>query len=250
MACCNSFTEHETILEADSCIPCAGGYVVGVENGVMRSLTAEEEAEFQRVHYAPRTDKPPLEAMRAAPAEAAVSDSRYAIMTRIRVGDRWTWATWMCFQTYAQAAAHARGGNKVVRFRSPEWTALWQQTEAAPPLVINAPRESIPARGEGETLGDFVLRFLSAYGFDQHAEPIPNVKRRMTNAEMIDLVLSRLSESEERELERMHAEDKHALLESLGNQFRTVLTPKAGATDSGTGGQSSSGRAKDTVSLL
>jgi hypothetical protein len=122
--------EHETIVEADSCIPCAGGYVVGVENGVMRSLTAEEEAEFQRVHYAPRTDKPPLEAMRAAPAEAAVSNSRYAIMTRIRVGDRWTWATWMCFQTYAQAVAHAREGNKVVRFRSPEWAALRHQTDA------------------------------------------------------------------------------------------------------------------------
>src|SRR5438128_1161173 len=27
----------------------AGGYVVGVENGVMRSLTAEEEAEFQKL---------------------------------------------------------------------------------------------------------------------------------------------------------------------------------------------------------
>ena len=64
--------EHETIAEADSCIPCAGGYVVGVENGVMRSLTAEEEEEFQRVHYAPRTDKPPLDAIPAAPAEAAV----------------------------------------------------------------------------------------------------------------------------------------------------------------------------------
>ncbi len=42
--------EHETIVEADSCIPCASGSVVAVENGVMRSLTAEEEAEFQRVH--------------------------------------------------------------------------------------------------------------------------------------------------------------------------------------------------------
>src|SRR5208337_3091453 len=231
--------EHETIVEADSCIPCAGGYVVGVENGVMRSLTAEEEAEFQCVHYAPHTDKPPLDAMRAAPAEAAASDSRYAIMTRIRVGDRWTWATWMCFQTYAQAAAHAREGNKVVRFRSPEWVALRQQTEAASPLVINAPRESIPAIGEGETLVEFVLRFLSAYGLDQHAEPIPDVKHGVSNTAMIDLVLSRLSESETSELERMYAEDKHALLEALGNQFRTVLTPKAGATDSKTGSQSS-----------
>jgi hypothetical protein len=241
--------EHETIVEAHSCIPCAGGYVVGVENNVMRSLTAEEEAEFQRVRYAPRTDKPPLDAMRAAPAEAAASDSRYATMTRIRVGDRWTWATWMCFQTYAQAVAHARGSNKVVHFLSSEWAALRQQTEAASPIVINVPRESIHARSKGETLVEFVLRFLSAYGFAQHAEPIPNVKHRVINTEMIGLVLSRLSESQERELERMYAEDKHALLEALGNQFRTVLTLKAGPTDGGTGGQSS-GRAKDTVSPL
>jgi hypothetical protein len=47
--------KHETIGEADSCIRCAGGYVVGVKNGVMRHLTAEEESEFQRVHYLART---------------------------------------------------------------------------------------------------------------------------------------------------------------------------------------------------
>jgi hypothetical protein len=156
--------EHETIVEADACIPCAGGYVVGVENGVMRSLTAEEEAEFQRVHYATRTDKPPLDAIRAALAEAAVSDSRYAVMTRIRVGDRWTWTTWMCFETYAEATAHAREDNKFLRFRSPEWAALRQQTEAASPIVMNAPREGLSPRRNGETLIDYVLRFLSAYG--------------------------------------------------------------------------------------
>ena len=119
--------EHKTVVEADSCIPCAGGYVVAVEDGVMRSLSAREEAEFQRVHCAPRTDKPPLDATPAASAEAAVSDSRYAIMTRIRVGDHWTWATWMCFDTCSQAVAHARRGNKVVRFASEEWAALKQE---------------------------------------------------------------------------------------------------------------------------
>ena len=124
--------EHETIVEADSCIPCAGGYVVGVENGVMRSLTAEE-SEFQCAHYAPRADKPPLDAIRAAPAEAALSDPGYAVMIRIRVGDRWTWTTWMRFETYGEAAAHAREGNKVVRFGSREWTALRQHSEAASP---------------------------------------------------------------------------------------------------------------------
>ena len=45
---------------------------------------------------------------------------------------------------------------------------------------------------------------------------------------MIDLVLSHLSELEIRELERLYAEDKHALLEALGNRFRTVLKPESG----------------------
>ena len=36
----------------------AGGYVVGVENGVMRSLTAEEESEFQCAIPRDSTDNP------------------------------------------------------------------------------------------------------------------------------------------------------------------------------------------------
>ena len=176
--------EHETIVEADSCIPCAGGYVVGVENGVMRSLTAEEESEFQRAHYAPCTDRPPVDAIRAAPAEAAVGDPRYAVMTPIWVVDHWTWATWMCFDTHAQAVAHTRKGSKVVRFRSPEWAALkqqeWtgepQQIESASPILVNAARESLPARWEGETFVERVLRLLDAYGLDLHAEPISDAK--------------------------------------------------------------------------
>jgi hypothetical protein len=220
--------EHKTALEAAPCIPRAGGYVVGVENGAMRSLTAEEESEFQCAVPSHSTDNPAVETTPAAPAEAAVSDPGYAVMTRIRVGDGWTWTTWMRFETYAEAAAHAREGNKVARFRSSEWAALRQQTEVASPIVINAPRESLPPRGEGETLLEFVLRFLSAYGFAQHAEPISDVKHGLINTDMIDLVLSRLSESETSELERMYAEDKHALVEALGNRFRTVLKPKGG----------------------
>ena len=42
--------EHETLMEAALCIPCAGGYLVAIENGVMRSLSTEEEAEFQSCH--------------------------------------------------------------------------------------------------------------------------------------------------------------------------------------------------------
>jgi len=186
--------EHKTVPEAAACIPCAGGYVVAVENGVMRSLTADEEAEFQRVHYAPPTNKMPLRARPEARAEAAVTDSHYAVMIKIRVGDRWSWGTWMCFETYAEAAAHAREGNKIVRFRSPEWLALRQHSEpASPNRYRDALRENVPPQGEGESFLDFVLRFLTAYGFDQEAEPDSDVKHGLINAEIIDLVLSRLS---------------------------------------------------------
>ena len=68
---------------------------------------------------------------------------------------------------------------------------------------------------------EFVLRFLSAYGLPQHAEPISDVKHGLINTDMIDLVLSRLSEPETSELERMYAEDQHALLEALGKRFRS-----------------------------
>jgi hypothetical protein len=168
--------EQRTVLEAAACISRAGGYVVGVENGAMRSLTVEEESEFQSAVPSHSTDSSAIETTPASPAEAAVSDSVYAVMTRIRVGDGWTWTTWMRFETYAEAAEHAREANKVVRFGSSEWAVLRQQTEAASPIVIDAPRESPPPQSEGETLLEFVLRFLSAYGFAQQADPISDVK--------------------------------------------------------------------------
>src|SRR5208282_2734158 len=237
--------EHETIREADPCIPCAGGYVVAVENGVMRSLTAAEEAEWQRVHYVPRTNNP------AVPDEEVADDPRYAVMIRIRVVDRWTWTTWMCFETYAEAVAHARKNNKVVRFRSAEYVALRKQTEPASPLVIKAPRESIPPLSKGETLLEFVNRFLSAYGLDQNAEHISDAKPASVDAlshipiqiqddgsfpcelpnqsSMIEtstffarLILSRLSESEIGKLGRMCDDDIAALLKLLAVRFLTL----------------------------
>jgi hypothetical protein len=132
-------------------------------------------------------------------------------------------------------------GNTVVRFRSPEWAALRQQMEAASPLVINAPRKSIPPRGEGERFVEFVLRLLYAYGLDHYAQPISEVKYgpvgrmpigsqkdgRLTpesdsQTSMIEtpayialLILSRLSESEIGTLRRMQDEDILALLNAL-----------------------------------
>jgi len=73
--------KHKTIAKAGSCIPCASGYVVAVENDVMRCLSPEEEGEFQRVHLASRTAKPTLAV--GAPGGADVNDSRLT-MTMIR----------------------------------------------------------------------------------------------------------------------------------------------------------------------
>jgi len=217
--------EHETIGEANSCIPCAGGYVVAVEDGVMCSLTAAEEAECQLEHYARRTDNSAVETTPASLAEAAFSDPRYAVMIRIRVGDRWIWTTWMCFETYAEAAAHAREGNKVVRFRSPEWAALEQLTEDFSAVVIKAPQGSIPPQGQEETFLEFVLRFLDSCSFARDARPISYVKYDLIDTDMIDSVLVRLGEIGE--LERLYAEDKHALMKTLGDRFRTVLKPES-----------------------
>jgi len=220
--------EHESIVAAACCIPCAGGYVVGVENGAMRALTAEEESEFQCAVASDSTHNPEIETVQAVLAETAVSDRAYAVMIRIKVGDRWTWTTWMCFGTHAEAAAHAREGNKVVRFQSPEWVALRRQSEPASPIVMKAPRESVLPQSEGEALVDFVLRFVAAYGFPQDAETVSAVKDGMANTDMIDSVLNRLSEWETSELERMYREDTDALVEALGNRFRTVREPESG----------------------
>jgi hypothetical protein len=81
---------HSTIGEATECIPCAGGYVVAIENGIMRALTPKEDAEFQSIVHSP-----------ISPA----------------------------------------------------------------PLAINPPSSSSPALAVGETLLEFVLRLMSAYGF-------------------------------------------------------------------------------------
>jgi hypothetical protein len=158
--------EHTTIGEANSCIPCAGGYVVAVESGALRPLTAEEGSEFLVINHAPHTGN------LVEPEEIASDDGRCAVMIRIRVGDRWVWTTWMCYPTYAEASAQAGKDNKVVRFRATEYVALRKRTEPTSPLVIKAPRETIAAQREAGTFFEFISRFLSAWGFD-HAPELP-----------------------------------------------------------------------------
>ncbi len=221
--CCSH--EHKTVADASSCIGCAGGYVVGVENTVMRALTRIEEHEFQCAISSHFTNNPAVETILGAPAGAVASDSGYAVMV---VVDHWTWTTWMRFGTHPEAAAHAREGNKVVLFQSPEWVALRRQSKPASPIVMKAPRENLLPQGEGETLLEFVLRFLTVYGFPQEAEPISDVKYDLLNIDMIGSVLNGPDQSETSELERMYAEDGRALLETVRNLSCPVRTLRLG----------------------
>jgi hypothetical protein len=144
--------QHQTVIEAVDCkasVRHAGSYVVAVENGVERALTIDEEAEFQR---APRKQPTPV----VLEYEA----SGYAVMTRLRFVDGWGWDTWMRWDTYEQALAHARPHNKIVPFGSAEWHALRKNPEPALPASTIAPQESQPSRYRGETLVQFVFRLV------------------------------------------------------------------------------------------
>ena len=43
--------EHQTIASAVACIPCAGGYVIAVEEGELHALNDSEVIEFQAAMY-------------------------------------------------------------------------------------------------------------------------------------------------------------------------------------------------------
>jgi len=141
--------EHQTVAEAVACISWAGGYVVAVENNALRALTDDEEAEFQRA-----PSKSPV------PAVLQYDESGYAVMVRVRFVDGWGWTTWMRFDTYEQAAARARKGNKIVPFGSAKWNALRQSREPALPALASAPQESRPSRYEGGKFVEFVSRLV------------------------------------------------------------------------------------------
>jgi hypothetical protein len=55
--------EHKAVTSAVACISCAGGYVVAVENGVLRQLTDKEEAEFQYANYGIEPERRKAEAV-------------------------------------------------------------------------------------------------------------------------------------------------------------------------------------------
>jgi hypothetical protein len=235
--------EHETIGDAATCIKCAGGSVVGIENGVMRCLSRGEESEFQSAIGDP--SKYPAPHIPAPASEKPGCNPGYAVMTRIRVVDHWSWTTGMCFETYGEAVAHAREGDKVVRFESEEWAALKQQewaeqpqTDPVPPIDANGAPESLPSRAEGEPLVEFVFRLLNAFDpagllplegqtDDRSTSESDKQTSIIEPIDMARLILGRLSESEIHRLKRRRETVILALLKTLRNPPQTVFESKS-----------------------
>lgn len=165
LATCSHY--HQSVGEAVACVQSAGSYVVAICARVMRCLTAAEEADYQRAVSGHEIAD--AASLVAPPSKMLTCD--YAVMTRIRIGQHWTWTTWMCFETFAEAVAHARDGDKVVRFRSAEWQALRLQTATASwasnTQVANV-GTSLPL--EEKTVVEFVCRLLGREEFDEGAE--------------------------------------------------------------------------------
>jgi hypothetical protein len=215
--------EHQTVTEAVACISCAGGYVIAVENNGLRALTDEEEAECQ---CAPRlflSSKVP---------ELEYEASGYAVMVRVRFVDGWGWDTWMRFDTYEQAAAHARETNKIVPFGSVEWNALRQSREPVLPTPAVAPRESRSLRYEGETLVEFVSRLVPS-PLDQHdltdresLLPVSSELLRPAGTKpetLVELVLGWINEWEVKVLERIYSLHLPVRIEALRERLRKAL---------------------------
>jgi hypothetical protein len=67
--------QHQTVTSATACISCAGGYVIPVENGVLRALTDAEELEFQHAMYGGKVES----------AKRLTSDGVLTILLTIRI---------------------------------------------------------------------------------------------------------------------------------------------------------------------
>jgi hypothetical protein len=234
--------EHGTVGEAVACFSCAGGYVVAVENGVLRALTTKEESQFQlAISEAYRDRQSAVEAFH-------YDTSGYEVMIPVRLADRWAWTTWMRYDTYEQAAANVRTGDKIVPFGSTEWTNLRRGGDPALPVPAVEPRAHRLHRHTGESLVKFVHRFLDDYGFGQQAAPsdarwdsnaaparvqhhnddsTPALDMQRDSLVLligfIDLVLDWLNSWEVSELERMHAKNVPVWLETLRDRARRTL---------------------------
>jgi hypothetical protein len=171
---------HGSVSEAVACVRIAGAYVVAVDAGTMRALSSREEAEFRFAPY----NHPAGNAVIETPAIAVPMriDSGYAVMTRIRVGRKCTWTTWMCFATYEEAAAHAREVDTVVRLRSAEWQALRRKAAVVSPSHACADT-AITQEITDETVIEFVFRVLAENGIEQNGAVRQKAKLESINSE-------------------------------------------------------------------
>jgi hypothetical protein len=218
--------KHPTIREATGCMNCAGGYVVGVENGVMRALTDDEEAEFQRAIHE-HADEPVFDAIQAAEEEYRNGATTNALMVRIEVEGHYKWTTWMTYDTYSAAAANAGAADRTVVLGSPQWVELMKHAD--PVLTDTKPQEfkrSAPPRQEQEPLVEYVNRFLEAYGVSPTPAKGDDTRKplRVRIPDFIEFVWNWLTEWDTKELERMYALEVPALLEALGKRVRRALT--------------------------
>ena len=144
---------HNTVTSAAECdsISRAGSYVVAVQHGVYRALNDPEESEFRQAIRKPLS-VPVLK----------YEASGYAVMVPVRFVDGWGWSTWLHFETYQQAHAHAQGNKRIVRFGSSEWRVLCQKREPTLPETPVAPLESQAPRHGDETLVDYVSRLIAS----------------------------------------------------------------------------------------
>jgi hypothetical protein len=209
--------EHQTVPEAVACISCTGGYVIAVENRVLRALTDDEEAEFQRA-----SGKSP------APPVLHYDQSGYAVMVQVRFMDGWGWTTSMRFDTYEEAAAQAREGNKIVPFGSVEWSALRQCREPALPAPASAAKESAASRDEGETLVEFVSRLVPS-PLDQQDQTDREIKfsagsERRT---LVELVSAWIKKWEVNVLERLFTLPVPVRIDALRKRLRKTLKHEA-----------------------
>lgn len=193
--------EHQTVTEAVGCTSCAGGYVIAVENNIYRALNDAEEAEFQSASR-----------VVLKPAELQYEEFGYAVMIRVCFVDGWGWNTWMRYETYEEAAAHAKEGNKIVPFGSAEWYALRLIREPALPASAYVPQENPPGR-EGETLVEFVCRIvpspLDPRSLTEKATATTLGNARVQGATrtktLIEFVLDWLDEWELKALKQIHS---------------------------------------------
>lgn len=217
-------------------------YILATENGVLRALTVDEEAEFQRALYEPRTGMPALDAIRAAEERYRNDGARYAVMVRIKVVDHYQWTTWMTYSTYDEAAARTAKVHRVLAFGSPQWVELMRHTE---PVRSDEETKEFkpstrfpnnrPTRREGATLVEYVNGFLEAYGISRptlvgERKDYSHVARRPVRVRISDFVgfvLGWLNRWEIRELERLYVLQVPGWLEALGKRVRRTLKHEA-----------------------